>query len=275
MMCAWKELLSILPPRLREPVDRRAGDRLQELRLRLGLSPELICGDCNLTIADTVSPEDLSYVINTASRYSPWAAQTLSEGYLTAPGGHRIGICGEAVTEQGCVKGIRTLRSVCIRVSRDFPGVAKGIPLRGSILILGPPGSGKTTLLRDLIRLRGLQKAYIISVVDERCELFPPQFDPVNGADVLSGCSKSQGIPMILRAMGPAAIAVDEITDSQDAHALGQAFGCGVEILATAHGATLDDLWIRAEYRQLMERNVFQWVVILQRDKSWRTERIT
>ena len=275
MMCAWKELLGILPPWLREQTDRMAGDRLQELRLRLSQAPELVCRDGNLTLPGKVSQEDLSFVINTASRYSPWAAQTVADGYITAPGGHRIGICGEAVTDQGSIKGIRTVRSVCIRVARDFPGVSKGIPNQGSVLILGPPGAGKTTLLRDLIRQRSESEPLSIAVVDERCEVFPPHFLQGKRVDVLSGCSKVEGIPMVLRAMGSGAVAVDEITDAQDAFALGQAYGCGVEILATAHGACMEDLWNKPEYRTLMERNIFHWVVILQRDKSWRTERIT
>lgn len=275
MMCAWNELLRILPPRLRDRTGRTAEDGLQELRLRLDQEPELVCRDGNLTLPEKVSQEDLSFVINTASRYSPWAAQSMAEGYLTAPGGHRIGLCGEAVTDQGRIKGIRTLRSLCIRVARDYPGISKGIPVQGSVLILGPPGSGKTTLLRDLIRQRAESEPSSIAVVDERCEVLPPQFPQGKRVDILSGCGKAEGIPMVLRTMGPGAVAVDEITDTRDAEALGQAYGCGVEILATAHGASMEDLWKKSEYRTLMERNVFQWVVILQRNKSWRTERIT
>ena len=275
MMCAWKELLGILPPWIREAAARWEGDTLQELRLRLEQAPVLVCAKGNHLIHRTVSQEDLSFVINTASRYSPWSAQTISSGYLTAPGGHRIGICGEAATDHDAITGMRTVRSVCIRVARDFPGVARGVPDRGSVLILGPPGSGKTTLLRDLVRRRAEGSPLSISVVDERGEIFPPHFQQGNGVDVLSGCTKSSGIPMVLRSMGPGVLAVDEITAAEDANALGQAFGCGVEILATAHGAGTEDLWTRAEYKTLMDRKVFQWVVILQRDKSWRTERIT
>ena len=42
MMCAWKQLLSVLPPRLRPEVDRLGKNALQELRLRLGMPPELV-----------------------------------------------------------------------------------------------------------------------------------------------------------------------------------------------------------------------------------------
>lgn len=275
MMCAWKEFLRILPPWIREGAAKREGDKPQELRLRLGQSPEIQYQLGYHTITGTVSQEDLSFVINTASHYSPWTAQTVANGYLTAPGGHRIGICGEAIMDQGSIKGIRNVRSVCIRIARDYPGVSEGIPDQGSVLILGPPGAGKTTLLRDLVRRRCSRNSYSISVVDERCEVFPPHFQAGRGIDVLLGCSKGQGIPMVLRSMNPSAIAVDEITEPKDARALAQAFGCGIEILATAHGASVKDLRRKAEYRLLMERNVFQWVVILQRDKSWRTERVT
>ena len=275
MTCAWKELLHILPPRIRDPVDLRSKDTLQELRLRHGQAPQLVTCTGITTLPGDITEEELSFVINTASRYSPWASQTIAEGYLTGPGGHRIGVCGEAVMDHGAIKGIRTVRSLCIRVARDFPGIAQCAPMDGSVLILGPPGAGKTTLLRDLIRLRAGIAGIYISVVDERRELFPNGFHQGRGIDVLSGCSKSHGIPMVLRAMGPSVIAVDEITAKEDSLALGQAFDCGVQILATAHGASLEDIWNKPEYRLLMERKVFSWVIILQRDKSWRTERIT
>ena len=274
MMCAWQELLAVLPPWLREQTDRKGKDKLQELRLRLDRPPELVCSDGSMHVDRVVDRTDLSFVINAASQYSPWAAQTISKGFLTASGGHRIGICGEAVTEQGILKGIREVTSLCIRVARDFPGIARTLPMQGSVLILGPPGAGKTTLLRDLIRQRSDRGTGSIAVVDERGELFPKGFPSGKRTDILNGTTKDQGIPTVLRTMGPATIAVDEVTDRSDTEALLQVFGCGVDILATAHGATTGDLDRRSEYKRLMDAQVFQTVVILQRDKSWRTERI-
>lgn len=172
MMCAWKQLLSVLPPRLRPEVDRLGKNALQELRLRLGMPPELVLSGESRWLGCCVSREDLNYCINAASRYSPWAAATTAQGYLTAPGGHRIGLCGEVVCKDGIVTGIREISSLCIRVARDFPGIAKrAADAPGSILILGAPGWGKTTLLRDLIRQIGEKQC--VSVVDERGELFP------------------------------------------------------------------------------------------------------
>ena len=125
MKCAWQELLSVLPLSLRRDVDASGKESMQELRLRIGYSPELICCNKHIQLTMKVTQQDLQFVINTASKYSPWLSDTLSKGYVTAPGGHRIGVCGEVVTKEGRMTGIRRLSSVCIRVARDFPGMIR------------------------------------------------------------------------------------------------------------------------------------------------------
>lgn len=274
MTCAWQDLKSILPAWIRNYIDPYE-PVLQELRLRRNQPSEAILRDRTAVLDRTVTADDLTFVINTASRYSPWAAETMSRGFLTAPGGHRIGICGEAVMEQGCIRRIRNVRSLCVRIARDFPGLADGLPSGGSLLIIGRPGAGKTTLLRDLIRQRSRQGPMSIAVVDERGELFPDGFSPGIRTDILTGCGKQEGIPLALRTMGPGTIAVDEVTEEADSDALIQAFGCGVDLLATAHAASVSDLRNRLAYRKLLQYGIFQTVVILQSDKSWRTERIS
>lgn len=273
MMCAWKSLLSILPPNLRADVDRLGKDSLQELRLRLGSPAELVLNGDSRFLSAEVRREDLSYCVNAASRYSPWAAATAAEGYITAPGGHRIGLCGEVVCQEGTVTGIRELSSLCIRVARDYPGIGKrAAQCGGSILILGAPGWGKTTLLRDLIRQLGQREP--VSVVDERGELFPQGLERSRRVDVLTGCPKPAGIGMLLRAMGPKSIAVDEITAEPDARALLWAANCGVRLLATAHGTSAADYRRRSVYRPLYEHGVFQTLLILRSDKSYFVERL-
>lgn len=274
MMCAWKELLSILPQRIRQDVDSLGREALEELRLRIGGPPELVLGKESKWLSGNVTREELSFVVNAASRYSPWAASTVSQGYLTAPGGHRIGICGEAVCRNGSFAGIREPSSLCIRVARDFPGVAeraKGI--QGSVLILGAPGWGKTTLLRDLIRKRG--ERVQTCVVDERGELFPPGFSRGKRLDVLTGCPKAEGILTVLRTMGPGVIGVDEITEERDCQALLQAANCGVSLLATAHACSLQDIRRRRIYAALLDHSVFDTFLVLHRDKSYTVERMT
>lgn len=277
MKCAWKELLAILPPLIRGDVDSLGKDDLQELRLRLGSPPELVCATKNIILAMKVTVQDIQFVINMASKYSPWLSGTLSQGYLTAPGGHRIGVCGEAIIKDGQMTGVRNPSSLCIRVARDFPGKVQDRELMtGSVLIIGVPGSGKTTFLRDLIRLRSNSGKGSVAVVDERGEIFPPLsvFFPGERTDVLTGCNKMEGMEAVLRTMGPETIAVDEITSETDCKGLLRAAWCGVSLIATAHAASKCDLYSRLVYKPLVDSRLFDRLVILQKDKSWKVERM-
>lgn len=280
MRCAWQAYLNLLPPRLRKDVDNLGRDTLQELRLRLNMPPELVTGTGSRWLTEPVSAEDLKFCVNIASRYSPWAAATSADGYITAQGGHRIGLCGEATVSGSVMTGISSLTSLCLRVARDFPGIArKASALEGSVLILGRPGSGKTTLLRDLIRQRSDKGQGSVAVVDERRELFPVSdagysFPIGKCTDVLSGSKKSQGIEAVLRSMGPATIAVDEITAQEDCQALIHAGWCGVELMATAHASSLQELYTRPVYKPIVQSRLFETVIILRPDKSWYLERM-
>ncbi len=275
MKCAWNELISILPYQLRQNVDKHINDNLQEIRLRLDRPVELVMGKGNQWLPWKPGQSDLSFVVNTASKYSPWAAASVQNGYITAPGGHRIGICGESVIQNSAMTGFRNVTSLCIRIARDITGIAPDISrLKGSVLILGPPGSGKTTLLRDLIRR--ISETYSITVVDERGEIFPAGSDFLHGqrTDVLLHCGKNHGITSALRSMGPAWIASDEITAAEDCNAMLQAGWCGVKLLATAHATDKNDLMFRPIYAPLAKSGLFDTLLVLQPDKSWYMERM-
>lgn len=280
MKCAWQAYMNLVPIRMRQDVDKLGKDTLQELRLRLNTPPELITAEGSVWLEQVVVREDLLFCVNTASRYSPWAARTAAFGYITAPGGHRIGLCGEATVNDGVMTGISTPTSLCLRVARDFAGIAeRAAKIKGSILILGKPGSGKTTLLRDLIRQKSDCGAGCIAVVDERGELFPTAqeqlcFPTGKRTDILTGCTKVQGIETVLRSMCPSVIAVDEITAQEDCNALIHAGWCGVQLLATAHASNRADLYARPVYKPLIKSKLFDTLLILQPDKSWRMERI-
>lgn len=280
MKCAWQAFINLLPMWMREAVDKLGRDDLQELRMRLNAPPELTKHKKSVFLERLVSMEDLTFVVNLATRYSPWSAVTMAKGFITTPGGHRLGICGEAVIKNGEMTGYRNITSLNIRVARDFPGIAsKAVKKNSSVLILGRPGSGKTTLLRDYIRCLSNDDSGAIAVIDERQEIFPQvhnqyAFPVGRHTDVLSGCDKPHGIEIALRNLGPEIIAVDEITAAEDCMALIHAGWCGVRLIATAHAGTAQDLYNRPVYKPLVESGLFDTLLVMQKDKTWSAERI-
>ncbi len=278
MGCYWQELLNLLPLWMKDRVDKLGREKMQELRLRVGYVPELRMGNGSLYLERNVTPEDLSFCVNMATRYSPWTSSGVREGFITALGGHRLGLCGECVYEGGRLHNIPVMTSLCIRVARDHPNVS-GDTYRngGSILIIGPPGCGKTTFLRDLIRKTSDATEGAVTVIDERREIFPHSggkilFPRGKRTDVLSGAEKAKGLDMAIRTMGPTVVAVDEITENEDCRALERAAKCGVRLFATAHAGSKSEYMSREVYGPLRALKVFDRLIVMDGRKNWKEE---
>lgn len=283
-MTSYRQAARVLPEPLRTHalrVDEACMARTEEIRLRAGRPPALVLPEGEWTIpgAEAVTGEDLNRLVEIASRWSLHTVlEQLRRGYLTVEGGHRLGLCGTVVMEGDRVQNLRDLSSADLRVARQVGGAARSIvgqlwqggQLKNT-LILAPPGAGKTTLLRDLIRcLSGGEggQAVRVAVADERGELAAvwqgrAQMDLGRCTDVLCGCPKAQAIPLLLRGMNPQVIAVDEITVQEDIWAMEQAVGCGVALVATAHGGGIEDMERRPLYRQMMDQGIFQKLVTI------------
>ena len=278
MKCAWDAYINILPFWMRREVDSVGKEELQELRIRVDRQPEMITSKGIRRLEKRTTAEDISFCVNAVSKYSPWASTTIKYGYITASGGHRVGICGDVAIVDNGISTIKNITSLCIRVARDFYDIGlQAAEIEDSILIVGAPGRGKTTLLRDIIRQKSKYES--VAVVDERKELFPIVdaafcFPPGQSTDVLSGCDKHSGIQMMLRTMNPRWIAVDEITQADDCQGLINAAWCGVKLLATAHAENINDFLSRPAYKPLINNGIFRNIIVMQTDKSWVLERL-
>lgn len=51
--------------------------------------------------------------------------EEIKKGYITVQGGHRVGISGTAVLQQGQIATVREISSLNIRVARQVYGAAK------------------------------------------------------------------------------------------------------------------------------------------------------
>lgn len=266
--------------------------QLQEIRMRSGQpvflyykGTEYVLTEegklaCESKAGYRVQEEDIKEMLESISGYSLYAfEEELKQGYLTVPGGHRIGVAGKIVQENGRVICIRNIAFLNIRLAHQIKGCADFVMdylYEGDevchTLILSPPRGGKTTLLRDVIRQisNGSERfsGKTVGVVDERGELAGsycgvPQNDLGIRTDVLEGCRKGIGMMMLLRSMAPQVLAVDELGSSADSEAVEQLLHCGCRLIATVHGKCLEDLKRIPLLQQMQKQQCFERYVVL------------
>ena len=286
----YQDAAAVLPVRLRKlalalPEEQQA--EAEEFRLRAGRPMTVLLPGGEVPLDAFVEPEELETLCDLATEFSRYAAaETLREGYLSVRGGFRVGLCGTAVMKDGANTNLKNFSSAVVRIAREKKGIADELAPKlfpdgefASTLILSPPGGGKTTLLRDLVRRlsEGVEGCgpRRVSLIDERGEVAvmyrgEPQMDVGPHTDVLDACPKALGIPIVLRAMNPQIIAVDEITVREDLKAAAMAAGCGVRLLATIHAAGVEELAQKPLYRQLLEDRVFRLAVRIVRTEAGR-----
>lgn len=223
---------------------------------------------------------DLRETLSYLSGYSLYAFdEELRQGFFTVSGGHRIGIAGKAVTENGSITCMRYISFINIRLAHQVRGCADTILpyiVRENdvmnTLLLSAPGGGKTTILRDMIRQVSDGTSFLtgrtVGVVDERSEIAGcfmgiPQNDVGMRTDVLDCCTKAEGMMMLLRSMSPKVLAVDEIGTSGDEAALERVYSCGCRLLATAHGTSVEELRKKRLFEKLIQSHVFERFILL------------
>ena len=270
-----RQVINVLPLKIREVIEREFASvkreknlcdiQVEEIRIRAGKQVLLITGKEEIRLGVTVNEMMIREAMEYISGYSLYAyEEQLKEGFITIRGGHRVGIAGKVVMEQGRVKTIKNISSINIRISHQIIGCSDEIMkyLSGNILIVSPPRMGKTTLLRDILRNLANMENQSVAIVDERSEIAAcyngvPQNDIGERCDVLDCCPKDTGMLILLRTMSPTYIAVDELASSDDVESVLKITGAGAYIAATIHGGSIGEVMKRKSVCRLFDREIF------------------
>jgi len=284
---AEEDIIGILPLKIGTLLkERLLKEQIYEIRIKIG-KPILVYSKYGENIVNYVpTKEDMKSLIQKISNYSLYAyEEDIRQGFITIKGGHRIGIAGECVMEKGEVKTIRNISSINIRVCSEVIGCSdKLIKYIYSqkenrifnTIIISPPKCGKTTILRDIARnisnsigLYGRK----VAVIDERseigaCHFGIPQNDLGMRTDILDNCLKKEGMIMAIRSLSPEILICDEIGTKGDVEALLMAFNSGVNIITSIHGFTIEDLYKRKVFHELLDNGIIERAIVLSSRKG-------
>jgi stage III sporulation protein AA len=219
--------------------------------------------------------EEIFYALCKGSVHS--YQEELAQGYLTLPGGHRVGVGGKYLPRNGVCDGppalLQKVYSLNLRIARAravalppaLLEIVRGPGRFTGLLVVGEPGSGKTTLLREIARSLAEQNR-AVAVVDEREELFPAR---AGGAaapalDCIAGLPKQKAVQMALRTLGPQVILLDELGGLDEAAALEQGFFSGVDFVASLHAASWEEALRRPQVRYLQAHGMVRAAALLE-----------
>ncbi len=282
-------VLPFLPKRIQEQFTNFPQAKLkliEEVRIRINRPIEIIADQMSWFLPYIVNNNDIEQILNNISRNSIYTLdEELKRGYITIEGGHRIGLAGKVILENGKVKAIRHISSFNIRIAKENIGVAeKWLPYLyqsgwKNIMIIGPPQTGKTTLLRDIARIMstGCDKYNIppvkVGIVDERSEIAGsvngiPQLTFGHRIDVMDACPKAEGMMMMIRSMSPNVLVVDEIGRKEDTEAILEAVHAGIRLVMTTHGDHLADISGRPILQPILSQKIFQRFIVLSRGRG-------
>ena len=261
---------------------------LEEIRIRSNRPLILKFSDNEKIFDYIVTAEDIIETLQRICENSIYSYQSqICNGFITIKGGHRVGISGNVVIENGKIININYISSLNFRIAKEINGCSNKL-LKYVInmennniyntLIVSKPGVGKTTILRDLVRRisNGIEQINFqglnVGLVDERGEIAAmykgvAQNDIGMRTDVLSNVKKDKGMKLLIRSMAPRVIAADEIGSKEDVEAIKEAVCSGIKGIFTAHGSSLDDISINPSIKDLLMSHVIERIIFLDSKK--------
>ncbi len=290
--------LKYFPDKLEKKIAEEILDKMneiEEIRIRVNRPIIIKYGSGEKIIKYSVTPEEILTTLQLICENSIYSYQNqISEGFITIKGGHRIGISGSCVIENGKVININYIYSLNFRIAKEVIGCANNIlkyilnPEENSIfntLIVSAPGLGKTTILRDISRQisSGIKeikfKALNVGIIDERSEISAmykgmPQKDVGIKSDIIENVPKDIGMKMLVRTMAPRVIVADEIGNEEDVYAINYVICSGCKGIFTAHGTCFQDIYLNPILKELINKHIFERIIFLDNIKKGKIEKI-
>jgi stage III sporulation protein SpoIIIAA len=232
-------LLDVLPPDIGAAVRARPNNyALLEVVMDLGRLPEARYPNEEVILSENeISEEDIEFVV---SRIGEFTSDNRAGIERTL---HRI----------SCIRNRRRrIIGLTCRVGRAVFGTIRIIEdlvrTEASVLLLGRPGVGKTTMLREVARFQADELNRRVVVVDTSNEIAGDGDIPhpgIGGARRMQVPSPELQHAVMIEAVEnhmPESIIIDEIGTDLEAAAARTIAERGVQLVATAHGNSLENL---------------------------------